>query len=363
MLETILRAGSDLAIRTIFDPTNGNNVTSTVQALLQAGRTLVTSYLYRWEFMNMFSYNPYSNQSSYVFTDATFPIFVEYYQLGPGAAQQIGIYDRPGGSTVGLTFLPEAMNVNKLLYGVGLQDHPVDVTWNIKDSMSYGALVNTGGVGETYPEDSQSPNNLTLKQALCMGLFTECPFWIHQAIFSDFPRNGGSFLGTALMFRGFIRSVTANRSKIKITLASLMDVFQQVQVPTQTLTPNNRALPYIPAASSAYGGDFSVLVINGPQEISFTTAETIPQNAMQDSWMTFLPATFAANPVFLNGQPPAIAFRIQSNTASSGGHVTLFFYEPIQIPPGAVLFNFYSQLTTQGGNQGFAHLPPPEYSA
>lgn len=349
-------------MRQIYNPLTGANVTSTVQADLQAGRTFVTAYLYRWEFMGMFNYNPYGNFSSYCFTDAAFPVFMKYCALDAGAAQEIGFTDRAGGFLAGLNFYPEALYVNKLSYGVGFEDKPAEINWNIKDSTSYGAVGNTAGAF-TYPENSASPSNLTLKQALAMGIFTENPFWIHQAIFSDFPCNGGSFLGTTLMFRGYIRTVTASRSKLTIQLASLMDVFQQVQVPTQVITPNNRALPYIPAATSAYGVDFSAAVINGPQSISFTTAETIPENAMQDAWMTWVPATFASNPVYLNNTPPAIAFRIQGNTATSGGSVTVYFYEPIQVPIGSTLYNFYSQLNTQGGNQGFLYLPPPEYSA
>ena len=46
-------------MRQIYDPISGANVTSTVQAILAAQRSLVTAHTYRWQFMNFVNYNPY----------------------------------------------------------------------------------------------------------------------------------------------------------------------------------------------------------------------------------------------------------------------------------------------------------------
>jgi hypothetical protein len=329
---------------------------------LQAGRSLVTAYLYRWEFMNCFQFNESGSFSSYSFTDAAWPIFVNKCQLGPGAAQHIGVFNRSGGEVDGLTFLPEAFSVDKLSYGIGFEDRPAELTWAIDDTITYSAGFLRAGQF-TAPEDAFSPSFLTMKQAFVAGLFSEAPFWIHQAIYDDFPQNGGNFLGTTLMFRGFIRGVTASRSLLKIKLASLMDVFNDTQVPTQTMTPNNRALPYIPAALSAFGGDFAFVSAPGPQVIIFSTGESIPVNAMQDSWLVFNPATFAGTPAYQSGTPASPAFRIQGNSAASGGLITLYFYDTVVVPASISFLGFYSQLTTQGGNEGFKFLPPPEFSA
>lgn len=352
-------------MRKIYDPITGADVTTAVQATLAAGRSLVTQYIFRWEFMDLIAYNPYGNWSSFCFTDAAWPIYIESCQLGPGVAQQIGVLDRAGGFTPGFNFFPEVFAVDKLSYGIGFEDRPVEVTWMADDNKDYPAY----GDGDTNPiflSGAISPTGLTVKKAFAAGIFSEVPFWIHQAIYTDFPNQGGVFLGTTLMFRGFVRGLTVTRSLLKLKLASLMDVFQTTQLPTQTLTPNNRALPYVPAAVSAYGNDFTVVSIPNQLVVEFSTSETIPENAMQDSWMTFQPATYAGIPIYLSGNPPAIPFRIQGNSAVVGpgpNNVTVYFYDPPIVPNTPAVISTYAQLTNSGGVPGFPYLPPPEFSA
>lgn len=354
-------------MRYIYDPTNGDDVTSSVQATLAAGRQLVTAYLYRWQFMTAWDYDESGSFSNYVFTDAAWPMFVEYCQVGPGGSEQVGFVNRSGGGVPGFTYLPEAFTVDKLSYGIGFEDKPAELTWNIDDTVNYKAgLFFPVGSGYTSPADAGAPVNLTLKQCFALGIFSEAPFWIHQAIYDDFPANGGNFLGTTLMFRGFVRGATATASQLKIKLSSLMDVFQDTKVPTQAITPNSRSAPYIPAASSPYGGDFSSIVFVGPQVLQFTTSEAVPANGMQDSWLVFNPATYAGTPAYLNGTPAAPPFRIQGNTATTGGSpqtITLYFYDTVVVPGTYSYLGFYSQASASAAPQGFLYVPPPEYSA
>lgn len=349
-------------MRKIYDAASGADNTSTAVAALKAGRKLVTAYLYRWEFMDFVDYNPYGRFCSFTFTDAAWPIFVQYYQIGAGGAQQIGTF--PGSAPEGFTFTPEAFHLDKLSYGIGLDDRPAEVTWTVKDSIDYpyGFDFNPFYVIH-HLGDASSPSHLTMKQAFAMGLFSEAPFWIHQAVYTDFPNQGGTFLGTALMFRGAVRGVTATRSKMKIQLASLMDVFHTIKVPTQTLTPQSRALPYIPVATSLYGGDFSSPTVLGLQVIQFSTTESIPANAMQDSWVIFNPAVYAAEPSYQSGTPSAVPFRIQGNSASTGSSVTVYFYDTVVVPVSFAAITVYAQPSATAAPSGFLYVPMPEYSA
>ncbi len=349
-------------MRHIYDPISGADVTSTVQATLAAGRKLVTAYLYRWEFMNFVDYNPFGHYCSFSFTDATWPIFVQFCQLGPGGAQQIGT--EPGNTPEGFTFTPEALQVDKLSYGIGLDDKPAEITWNVKDSIDYpfGFLANPFYTID-HLSDAVSPSHLTMKQAFAMGLFSEAPVWIHQAIYTDFPNQGGTFLGTALMFRGFVRGAVATRSQLKIQASSLMDIFKTVHVPTQTITPQSRALPYIPVAVSPYGADFTLTTVAGLQQLVFSTAETIPANAMQDSWLVWNPATYAGPLPYGSGTPASPPFRIQGNDASTGSSVTVYFYDTVMVPGGISYIGVYAQPSATAGPSGFLYVPMPEYSA
>jgi len=352
-------------MRKIYDPITGSDVTSTVQTTLQSGRTLVTAYLYRTTFQIFWNYNPYGSFGSYTFTDADFPIFVNWMQIDNGAAKQIGHWLHDNLIPTGLNFYPEPITHDKLSYGIGFEDKPVEIDWAIDDSKVYNVVEESslGGVFNTTIGELQSPANCTVKQGMQMGFFTDCPFWIHEAVFTDFPSRGGTFLGTTLMFRGYIRGVTATRSRMKLKLSSLMDVFQSVQVPTQTITPNNRALPYIPLAIGTYGGDFAGGTPITERVISFTTAETIPAGALQDYWLTFNPASYAGFSPYKSGYPAAPAFRIQGNDASSAGSVTVYFYQPYALPNPYAAVTVYAQLANVGGPTGFKYLPPPEMSA
>lgn len=358
-------------MRKIYDPTSGADVTATVQSYLQAGNAPVTCYLYSFRCMNFWDYNPYGHYATFCYTDFEAPLFVTYAQTGPGPA---GFLTTSGGAgqaqwNTGLEFLAENIGHDKLSYGIGFEDRPVEVNWAMEPTRNYGALFSSlGNLIWDYPSVAAYPANFTLRQALTMGLFTEAPFWIHECIFTDFPRLGGSFLGTTLMFRGFIRKTTSTQSTLKISLASLMDVFQSVQVPTQTITPNNRTLPYIPLAVSPYndGGLFthySSFSFPNPTTLQCTTTYSIPTNALQDSWINFAPAAYIGGVPYHNGWPTVPSWRIQGNTAGPGT-IQIYFYEPYVFPNNPGGFNIWAQQATGGGPAaGFLHLPPPEFTA
>jgi len=349
-------------MRHVFDPILGSDVSTTVQAALQAGQELVTAFLYSWRFGLFWDYNPYNSYCTYTFTDAAFPIYVNKMQQSAVGAVQIGPYSHGSVDPIGLTFQPENFTLNELNYDVGFADHPVEVTWGINDSIDYGVLINTvlGGTYLTYPSNAMLPAGLTLKQAFALGAFSECDFWIHQAIFSDFPANGGTFYGTTLMHRGMIKSVKITSSLIKFEISSLMRVFQETSIPTQTITPNNRSLPYLPFAASPYGGDWALNSSPNPLTLVFNTSESINTGALQDSYISFNPAGYAGFNGYFSGMSPQPVFKIQGNDASTGSTVNVYFYTPPIVPGVIGGYNLFSQQPLTGVAAGFENVPMPE---
>jgi hypothetical protein len=353
-------------MRKIYNPLTGSDVTASVQSTLQNGQPLVAAYLYRIFFSIFWNYNPYGAWGSYTFTDAAFPIFVNYQQIDAGAAQAIGHYLHGSLQGTGLNFYPEAITHDKLSYGIGFEDKPVTLDWAIDDTKTYNVVEEDAitGIFNTSIGELVSPVNCTVKQGMALGWFTDCPVFIHVALFSDFPDRGGTFLGTSLMFRGYIRKVIATRSRLKVVLSSLMDVFQSTQIPTQTITPNSRQLPYVPTAVSPYGLDWTTPVVITERVLQFNTAEVIAANALQDSWIVFYPNTFTSSIIYSNGMPVPPGFRIQGNDAATGTTVTVYFYEPFAMSNN-ILPTVFTQLVagSGGANPGFLYLPPPEMSA
>lgn len=358
-------------MRRIYDPNTGSDVTGTVQSFFQSGHAPVTAFLYSFQCQDFWGYNPYGTYANFAYTDFESTLYLKYAQLGAGAASALGTYYGGTLYTTGLSFFADNITLDKLSYGIGFEDKPVEVTWAMRPNVAYGAQEYDGAtnsVGYSYPSIASYPANLTLRQALSMGLFSECPFWIHEAIFTDFPRLGGTFLGTSLMFRGFIRKTSVTSSKLKITLSSLMDIFQSIQIPTQTITPNNRSLPYIPLAVSPWndGGLFthySSPTFPAPTVLGISTTYSIPAGALQDSWINFNPAAYDGYIPYRSGHPTTPSWRIQGNTAGPGP-IQIFLYEPYVFPGNYGGFNIWAQQTTTGGPvSGFLQVPPPEFSA
>lgn len=348
-------------MRKIYDPTSGSDVTTAVQASISSTRSLFTRWLFRFQSVDFWGYNPYLDNATFSFSN-DFPIFVNKAQIGATGATQLGRYSQGSLVVAGETFIPTQMQIEKLEYSIGFEDHPVDVTWYIDDAVDYKADLNQG------LSACQSPANMTLKKAFLMSAFNEVPFWIYQALFSDDPAKGGLFYGTVLMFRGYIRKVTETRNGIVLSLASLMDVFQQVQIPTQTIMPNCRAVPYIPGAGGTYAGDyFAITAINNPTSITFQiniiNNATVPENALRDYWMNFCGATFAGQQAWGSGQPSAPSWRIRGNTfCNNANSITVFFYEAPIIPVNPGSINIYGQFSLSTKPQGFPYVPPPEYN-
>jgi hypothetical protein len=340
-------------MRRIFSPT-GEDVTSTVQGYLTSGQTFVFADLYRFQTVDFIDENTEGAVVDWTYTDGAFPIELDYYQIGWTAGSYVPTLYAVGGAT----FEPENISHGNFTYSVGFTTNPVDVTWFIDETKSYGPWVD----GEIVPISNCSwPENLTLKQAMLLGVFDMVPFWIHRAIYyPDFPKFGGSLVGTTLMHRGYLRTVAGDSEKVKITIDSLMQVFQDTQVPVQTIMPNSRSALFVPTPDAPAGDTFTDPTPIDALNLQVNTPDPVDANLLQDCWASFSPSGGALQG-WKSGSPLPPLFRIKGNTAASGGTLQINFYEPYVLGSVPVI-NIYgqNQFSNTSGAPGFPYVPAAE---
>lgn len=377
--------------RIIYDPNTGADVSASVQAALLGTQTPVMCNLYSFCARQFWSYNPFNYIALWTFTDfGGGPVSLDYVQLFNSGPVLLSRINAPGGvnrtsyvpgntSSTAVSFLPRWLDSNSnavrndggfkhssLTYEVGLSANDVDVTWFLDDSADYfsGAFNNI----PNYPTlINPAQNILPMKAAMASyRAFDDCPFWIHRAIFSDFPKNGGTLLGTTLMWRGFVRKTEAAADYLKISLGSMLQIIQDTPIPAQLIQPNSRTNLFLPFPNVAYSliGPYpsygTIVRVNAK---TYTVGGTgIIANQLQDCWVTFWPASGYAYYAPQNGLPPTACpgWRIQSNTASAGGSLNLTFYDPPIVPGNVQSINLFSPSGEGVGAPGFPFVPPPE---
>lgn len=326
----------------------GADVSSTVQTFLLGGGvsgTVPMCDLFWLQYINP-SVNSLVPTNLFL-AGASYPVSVNNLQVtaGPNGVKTVNAVYKP---TKGIS--RGAMN-----YEVGFKDQTCDITWNIDDSIHIGTL------------------SWGFKHALVAGYFDEYPFWIHQAIFSDI--NAQVLIGTTLKWRGFIKDVKADRGKVIVTIASLLNIFQGVQIPSQVIQPGSRLPSYFPAGNaSVVGGSLggTFMVASTPMDLQFDTTASpfaaIADHALRDCYLTSVnngPPNWKAAQ---SGVPFAPVFRIRDNVTTVG-ICHLYPYEPIDpvnmlgFPGGVAFINFYFQNETNKTGAiapGFPTVPPPE---
>lgn len=216
----------------------------------------------------------------------------------------------------------------------------------------------------------------TLQQAFSAGMFDECNVNLYRAFFNGDPKQGGSLLGTTLMFRGFVREAESAQDHVKLSLASLLDLFQEVQLPTQIVQPGNRTTPYVPSGVS-YSVNTIDLVNSTPSVLRFSAGSSVPDHALQDGYLrTGGPNSYTSPTSWtpVNNQPPPVFLRIRDN-ATISGVLYIYLYEPTVIPIANIgrgygdrgqVVNIGVDLLLQNplsnsyGAPGFPSVPPPE---
>jgi len=344
-------------MRTVYD-INGNDVTTSVSAAMFSSTVMPICDLYWFRYIDPkhSSIASVIHYTDLFMTSGPFPVGVNKVQQLAGPS---------GLATINATFIPARIKRAALNYEIGLKDQSVDVTWYIDDSKTLTSVA------------------WGFKWAFLSGYFDESPIWIYKAIFSPpaTPNAQPIFLGTTLMWRGFVRDVQADRGQVVLTVGSLMHLFQNTQIPTQTIQPGNRLPPYLPTGpgGNTIGHPLSGVVVfstSTPTDIQldFSTlgGSLIPDHAWRDWYFTVInnvpPNLFAASST--SGSPQPQLFRIRDNlTTNSPSTNTLHIYpyEPINpvllvaAPDNASHFiTIYPPQSLTGGAPGFPYTPPPE---
>lgn len=224
-------------------------------------------------------------------------------------------------------------------------------------------LVSGGG----YCSNQTQP---TWQQGLAAGMFDECSTNIYRAFFNGDPKQGGTLLGTTLMYRGFIREAETAQDHAKLTISSLLDLFQEVKVPTQIIQPGNRTTPYVPSGVT-YTVSGLDTINSTASVLRFSSGGGIADHALQDAYL-LTGGVSSWTPV--NGQPPPVFLRIRDNVTISGV-LYVYLYEPTIIPipqigagfgatGGSISLNvgilLQKPLSNSYGAPGFPSVPVPE---
>ena len=167
----------------------------------------------------------------------------------------------------GITYAPFAVERGKLTYKIGFEASALQLTVrprSIETPASVGGsyqryIANASAEGlnvqppyydpyAIFPAETLQPF-LNLKQGFSGGDFYLAPFTMTRVFI---PQVGGTLtpvepagtdtetLGGCVMFRGRVSAVEVDRFEIRLTINSLMQVFQQM-VPSQTITPGDRS--------------------------------------------------------------------------------------------------------------------------
>lgn len=316
------------------------------------------------------------------FTDGTGQLVAAPFLIGTGlqiivptgATQlQMGISDYPINDNTG-SFI---MQVNGTNVTVGATHQPWQFTGGINSAYPYTYDSGVGALGPVVVSGLTAGQNVVISwvsgyinlhggtsyfgpngsgQPLAVNT---SGLWATSTVQAKDPY----LVGTTLMYRGFIRETEATPEYLKIKLGSLMQIIQDLQVPTQLIMPGNRDVQFLPSPSVSGSILVSPITVVAPNVIQFVANATITQNQYQDCWMNFQPTVANAKWAPQNGLPPVSipGWKIQSNTAgSSGATITVIFYDAPIIPSSPSAINIYSQ--TEGVVPGFPHIPPPEVS-
>lgn len=334
-------------MRTVYDNT-GADITATAKTTMFNATTLPLADLFWFSFVSpgdpaLFGHIKYTDM---FVTSAPYPVGVAKLQATPGSS---------GVVTINATYLPANIARGTLTYEVGLSDQTCEVTWFVDDTITL--------------------TNVTwgLKWALVSGYLDDSPVWIHRGIFTpnSNPNLPPTLVGTSLMWRGFIRDCKVDRGQVVITLASLIHIFQQVQVPSQTVQAGSRLPPFAAAGNgSVIGGSLGCVFESAstPIDLQFTAGAPTPDHAMRDAIILSINEPPPNVHYAQSGKPQPQVFRIRDNVNISGV-LHVYPYEPINpltlignpnSSPQYINFFLQSDIGSGSVAPGFPLVPTPE---
>jgi len=333
---------------------SGTDISATAPATLLATTNITIHDLYSIQFINPGNAVHLNAPlwTNIYFTSGPQPIFVESMQLSAGPN---------GTATVNATFLPTKIQHGDINFEVGFKDQTLEVTWYPDDSL-------------IIPQGSRNINVYNYKQAFEAGFFDDIPMWVHQAYLqpSDVPNTPPTLYATTLIWRGFIKASKVDRGQIVISLASLLNIIQETQVPTQTIQPGSRMPPFQPMGNvSIIGGSLGADFLNTstPLDLQFTVPLPYADGSLKDSYIIGYsqppPTWYYAR----NAMPQPVVFRIRDNYTDGDNVLHIYMYEPIDPPDlivgygSGVYVNIFTQTetgTTGAISPGFPYVPRPE---
>ena len=315
-----------------------------------------------------------SNFGAYPLVDGDLPISYAPYAAIPFQ-----------GYTPTITFQPFSVEKDKLEYNTGFEASNLNLTLRPRDPnpktapaasivgyTARGVETASFNQSQSYAEAIQVPapysdsyvhvsGTVSLYQTMRQSFAQSqdwylAPFTMFRTFSpADNPGDVTSY-GAAVMFRGRVSEFDVDKEDVKITVASLMEIFKQ-KVPTQTIQAGNRWAPF-----NFYGSpNFLFTSDPGPAPgswtwvtITATGSPTLEDGDLAEGWA-----------LVSNGQGQWWR-RIYNNVGSSGSTTTLIFLEPLPFNLGvAYPLSIQTWESGQTGNvsgqpgQGFAYVPQP----
>lgn len=314
---------------------------------------------------------------------------IQYPQTGiglPGEAN-FGAYpivdaDYPikySGTGADITFQPFAVERSKLTYQTGFKSSNLDLTLQPRDNTQvYGKNPPyTRGDGSSFAENLQveqpyadgysmvstgtTMDGKYMLQSMRQSFATTDWYLAPVTLFRFFMPTPGDVesYGAAIMFRGRVSEIEVDKSSVKVTVASLMEIFKQ-RVPSQTIQPGNRWAPYDFNPTP----DFQGSTVSGGSGsyawVTLTSFLDIPTtNELDEGWG--LVQAFRPSDSSLIGQWWR---RIYTNV-TDGSDVTLYFIDPLPIDLSTVnvVVKMWKSATTStnpdGPGAGMPYVPQP----
>lgn len=316
-----------------------------------------------------------ANYGAFPLVDGDYPLS---YKVYPDLPQGVGINNAPANV---IKFQPFAIEKDKLTYKTGFEASNLTLTLRPRDPNAITTY--TGGSMSPYGGRGVSASTFTTKQSFSESLQVFPPYsdlyalgsQLYQTMRQSFAQGGDWFLapvtmwrafmptpgdldtfGAAVMFRGRVSSFSVDKEDVKITVASLMEVFQQ-KVPTQTVQPGNRWAPFNFQVTEDYVGSGSG-VSGGYNWItcSFTPQGSAP--AVADG-------VFAEGFALIYNSNGQWWRKVYTNAGTSGSTTTVTWLEPLPLSTngGNWTVKLWLSGTTENVSgqpgQGFPYVPQP----
>jgi hypothetical protein len=317
----------------------------------------------------------YANWGAYPLIDGDYGVSYQPYPTVPQSE-----YDPV------IDFIPFAIEKDKLTYKTGFESSQINLTLRPRDpSPQAGSTPNN--ISSPYKRGALN-ENLYPYPLFSQGLQANPPYMdvyqyssgIYQTMRQSFAQTTDWYLapvtmyrffmptpgdvttfGAAVMFRGRISEMTVDREDIKLTVASLMEIFK-TKVPSQTIQPGNRwapfdfqSVPYVIGSIHDHEGGYNW------GTFYFDNMTVVTDGALNEGYVLINDQTSGATyfrHVYANYNTQAVG--------GGGQYSTVVFVEPLPISlngASGAQAKFWQASDTatnpDGPGSGFPYVPQP----